>query len=109
MRRIRHWFYLTLRINFCSRASSTKNVSRPLSAGAGRNYFSKLLFYTLSLFERLANFIHDSALSNRRPAIGPPPYGHSPKSDKQPRRAINARRLVVESSGSRLRQLRDAH
>jgi len=79
MKSIRHWFYLTLRINFCSRASSTKNVSRPLGAVAARNYFSKLLFYTLSLFERLANFIHDadsysngpfaSALSNITQAL----------------------------------------
>src|SRR5215813_3193965 len=58
MRSIRHWFYLTLRINFCSRPSSTKNVSRPFSAVAARDYFSKHLFYTLPLFERLANFIH---------------------------------------------------
>src|SRR5215510_5889714 len=67
MRSIRHWFYLTLRINFCSRASSTKNVSRPFGAVAARNYFSKLLFYTLSLFERLANFMHDADSYSNRP------------------------------------------
>src|SRR5262245_17560702 len=88
MRRVRHWFYLRLRINFCSRAPPTKNVSWPFSAGAARHCFSKPLFYTLSLFERLANFTHDadsysngqfaSALSNRPPGDRPATLAMAP-------------------------------
>src|SRR5262245_44098776 len=63
MRRIRHWFSLTLRAKFRSRVSSTKNLSRPFGGGDARSNFSNLLFHTLSLFDRIANLPQEPILS----------------------------------------------